>query len=106
MLVMLAKSMGGCFGWAVEGGYCVMCFLIDMSRLRFLVVVVAELLKKYEEGKLREVWGLCVDVNGEVFWGVLVVVFGGGEVVVIKVLVFGDLYVIEGEMVCVEELMV
>ncbi len=75
---------------------------IDTSRLQFLVVAAAELLKQYEEGKPRESWAARTDVNGEVLWRVQLVALGDGEAEIIRVSVPGDPGVAQGEMVRVD----
>jgi hypothetical protein len=77
---------------------------IDTSRLRFLVVGPAELLKQYEEGKPREAWAPRTDVNGEILWRVQLVALGDGEAEIIRVAVAGDPNVGQGEMVTVDGL--
>jgi hypothetical protein len=77
---------------------------IDTSRLKFLVVAEAEPLRQYEEGKPREAWAPCTDVNGEVLWRVQLVALGDGEAEIIRVAVPGDPKVGQGEMVGVDRL--
>ena len=77
---------------------------IDTSRLKFLVVVPAEPLKQYEEGKPREAWAPRTDVNGEVLWRTQLVALGEGEAEIIRVAVPGDPKVGQGEMVAVDGL--
>jgi hypothetical protein len=77
---------------------------IDTSRLKFLVVAPAELLKQYEEGKPREAWAPRTDVNGEVLWRVQLVALGDGEAEIIRVAVPGEPNVGQGEMVGVDGL--
>lgn len=77
---------------------------IDTSRLKFLVVSEAELLRQYEEGKPREAWAPRTDVNGEVLWRLQLVALGDGEAEIIRVAVPGDPKVPQGEMVAVEGL--
>jgi hypothetical protein len=63
---------------------------IDTSRLQFLVVTVAEPLRKFEVGKPRESWAPRVDDNGEILNRVQVVAMGDGGAEIIKVAVPGD----------------
>ena len=77
---------------------------IDTSRLQLLVVSGAEPLKKFEDGKPREAWAPRVNGNGEVLWGVKVVLIGDAEAEVVKIAVPGDPGVRQGEMVRVEDL--
>jgi hypothetical protein len=77
---------------------------IDTSRLQFLVVAPAELLRQYEEGKPREAWAPRTDINGEVLWRVQLVALGEGEAEIIRVAVPGEPKVSQGEMVAVEGL--
>jgi hypothetical protein len=75
---------------------------IDTSRLQFLAVGAAEQLKKFEEGKPREMWAPRVDENGEVLWRLQVVALGENEAEIIRVAVPGEPKVGQGEMVRVE----
>jgi hypothetical protein len=77
---------------------------IDTSRLQFLVVAGAEPLKQFEEGKPREAWAPRTDTNGEILWGLKVVLLGDGEAEIVKVAVPGDPGLKPGEMVRVEAL--
>src|SRR3989440_10148796 len=77
---------------------------IDTSRLKFLVVAPAEVLRQFEEGKPREAWAPRTTREGEVLWRVQVVALGDGEAEVIRVAVVGDPGVGQGEMVAVEGL--
>src|ERR671933_2026864 len=77
---------------------------IDTSRLQFLVVAPAELLRQYEEGKPREAWAPRTDVNGEVLWRIPLVALGDGEAEIIRVAVPGEPKVAQGEMVQVDGL--
>jgi hypothetical protein len=77
---------------------------IDTSRLQFLVVVPAEPLKQFEEGKPREAWAPRVDTTGAQLWRVQLVALGDGEAEVIRVAVAGDPHVSQGEMVRVESM--
>lgn len=76
---------------------------IDTSRLQFLVVA-AEPLRKFEEGRPRDAWAPRVDANGEVLWGVQLVAIGDGEAEIIRVSVPGEPKLAQGEMVRVENL--
>jgi hypothetical protein len=74
-------------------------FPIDTSRLKFLVVAVAEELRQFEEGKPREAWARRTDANGEVLCRVQLVALGDGDAEIIRVTVPGDPKVGQGEMV-------
>src|SRR3954467_15685739 len=102
-----AGYVGQVNAWVVPGGRpdgrsSQMRLPIDTSRLQFLVVSGAEPLKKFEEGKPRDVWAPRVDENGEVLCRVQVVALGDGEAEIIRVSVPGDPGVKQGEMVRVE----
>src|SRR3954464_732822 len=77
---------------------------IDTSRLKFLVVAPAEVLRQFEEGKPREAWAPRTDRNGEVLWRVQLVALGDGDAEVIRVSIVGDPGVGQGEMVAVDGL--
>ena len=77
---------------------------IDTSRLKFLVVAPAEVLRRFEEGKPREAWAPRTTREGEVLWRVQVVALGDGEAEVIRVAVPGEPSVGQGEMVAVDGL--
>lgn len=77
---------------------------IDTSRLKFLVVSEAEVLRKFEEGRPREAWAPRIDENGEVLNRVQLVALGDGEAEIIRVSVSGDPGVKQGEMVAVEQM--
>jgi hypothetical protein len=83
-----------------------MRFPIDTSRLRFMVVVPAEAVLKFEEGRPREAWEPRKDASGAVLHRLQLVAMGDGDGDIIRVQVPGDPKVGQGEMVRVSELTV
>jgi hypothetical protein len=79
---------------------------IDVSRLRFMVLVPAEVALKFEEGRPREAWAPRTDADGRVLHRVQLVAMGDGDGDIIRVQVPGDPKVGQGEMVRVSELTV
>jgi hypothetical protein len=83
-----------------------MRFPIDTSRLRFMVMVPAEVALKFEEGRPREAWQPRTDADGRVLHRVQLVAMGDGDGDIIRVQVPGDPKVGQGEMVRVSDLTV
>jgi hypothetical protein len=79
---------------------------VETSRLRFMVLVPAEPVLKFEEGKPRDAWEQRTDGQGRVLHRLQLAVMADGDGDVIRVQVAGDPKVGQGEMVRVSELTV